>query len=117
MTGTSGTDYIYAREGSVTLRGLGAFDDLRGGPGNDDLDGGPGFDDLYGGGGDDELSDTNGSLTGHPDDYDEVYGGAGIDTIDVQDGDIFDVVCTGPGNDPVPTTDPGDVVDDPNFGC
>ena len=32
MTGTSATDYMYAKEGNDTLRGLGAFDDLRGGP-------------------------------------------------------------------------------------
>jgi Ca2+-binding RTX toxin-like protein len=44
MTGTSNTDYIYAREGNDTLRGLGKFDDLRGGPGNDTLDGGGGND-------------------------------------------------------------------------
>jgi Ca2+-binding RTX toxin-like protein len=44
MTGTSATDYIYAKEGNDTLRGLGAFDDLRGGPGNDDLNGGGGND-------------------------------------------------------------------------
>ena len=29
MTGTSGIDYLYAKEGNDTLRGLGAFDDLR----------------------------------------------------------------------------------------
>ena len=44
MTGTSETDYMYAKEGNDTLRGLGKFDDLRGGPGNDDLDGGAGND-------------------------------------------------------------------------
>lgn len=44
MTGTSNTDYLYAKEGNDTLRGLGKFDDLRGGPGNDTLDGGGGND-------------------------------------------------------------------------
>lgn len=44
MTGTSGTGYIYAKEGNDTLRGLAKFDDLRGGPGNDKLAGGGGND-------------------------------------------------------------------------
>ena len=53
--------------------------------------------------------------TDDPDDYDEVYGGLGFDTINVQDGDVFDVVCTGGGADHV-TADPGEMaVDDPNF--
>jgi Ca2+-binding RTX toxin-like protein len=58
-------------------------DILKGATGRDVLDGGPGFDDLYGGDGDD-LSDTYGSLTGHPEDYDEVFAGTGVDTIDVK---------------------------------
>ena len=55
MTGTSGTDYIYAREGNDTLRGLAKFDDLRGGPGNDTLDGGG-----------ETISTTSTRITGEP---------------------------------------------------
>lgn len=121
LSGAGGHDTLVGREGNDRLVGdIVVFsnngnDILKGGPGKDILDGGPGFDDLYGGEGDDDFLDTHGPLTGHPADYDEVYGGPGIDTVNVQDGDQFDVVCTGDGNDPVPSTDAGDVVDDPNF--
>jgi Ca2+-binding RTX toxin-like protein len=112
LVGRGGNDNLV---GDIVVFGNNGNDILKGGAGKDDLDGGPGFDDLYGGDDDDEISDTHGSLTGHPDDYDEVSGGPGVDTIDVQVGDVFDVVCTGGGNDPAPTIDAGDVVDDPNF--
>ena len=113
LVGRSGNDRLV---GDIVVFGNNGNDILKGGPGRDILDGGPGFDDLYGGDGDDEISDTHGP-PGYPSDYDEVFAGDGVDTINVQDGDIFDVVCTGGGNDPAPTIDPGDVVDDPSFGC
>ena len=123
LSGAGGHDTLVGRGGNDRLVGdivefgNNGNDILNGGPGRDILTGGPGQDDLYGGDGDDNISDTHGSLSGHPEDFDEVYGGPGVDIINVQDGDQFDMVCTGGGNDPEPTIDPGDVVDDPNFGC
>ena len=121
LSGAGGGDTLVGRGGNdnllgdITVFGNIGNDTLKGGPGRDDLDGGPGDDDLFGGDGDDELLDTNGSLTGHPNDYDEVFGGTGVDAIDVQDGDGLDAVCTGGGEDPAPTIDSGDVVDDPSL--
>jgi serralysin len=114
LVGRGGNDRLV---GDIVVFGNSGNDILKGGPGRDILDGGPGQDDLYGGDGDDDLSDTHGPDSGHPGDFDEVYADDGVDTVNVQDGDAFDVVCTGGGADPAPTTDPGDVVDDPNFGC
>lgn len=129
MTGTSGTDSIYAKEGNDILRGRGALDDLRGGLGNDDLNGGRGNDqynfyennwgnDFISGdrsGAEDWLifQISSGALTIglKPSSIrDEVSSGA--NTINVEDGDSNDIVCTGPGKDKV-TKDSGDIVDDP----
>jgi Ca2+-binding RTX toxin-like protein len=121
LSGAGGSDRLLGRGGPDTLRGdiveFGnvGHDTLEGGPGEDDLEGGPGGDDLLGGEENDEISDVNDPSSGAANDFDEAFGGPGIDTINVQDGDQFDVVCTGGGADPAPTIDPGDVVDDPNF--
>lgn len=117
LSGAGGGDLLVGRAGNDRLQGditvfsnVGA-DTLKGGAGRDLLDGGPGNDDLLGEDDDDELSDTNGPLTSHPSDFDVAFGGPGRDTINVQDGDSLDVVCTGPGADPAPTVDSGDQVD------
>lgn len=55
-----------------------------------------GNDTLYGGDGNDDMQDWVGAP-----DFDTAYGGPGNDTINVQDGDHLDVVCTGSGKDTV----------------
>jgi len=122
LSGAGGHDTLVGRGGDdkllgdIVVFGNNGNDTLNGGAGGDELDGGPGHDDLYGGDGDDDIEDTYGLRPGEDDDYDEVYGGPGDDTIDVLDGDTNDVVCSGGGKDTV-SSDAGDAVDDPLFGC
>jgi Ca2+-binding RTX toxin-like protein len=110
LIGLKGNDRLV---GDIVVFGQSGNDSLNGGAGRDNLDGGPGNDELLGGDDDDTLSDTDGPASGKPDDVDRVFGGTGVDRINVTDGDIFDVVCSGGGKDRV-LSDPGDRVDDPN---
>jgi len=133
-----GPDYILAKRGKDDVRALGGNDEVHGGGssdpwisgdtgddklygegGNDTIDGWVGHDDLYGGEGGDSIIDPAGPgfpFANTPADFDEVFAGPGDDVINVADADDFDVVCTGDGEDTV-SSDAGDVVDDPNFGC
>ncbi len=120
LSGAGGGDRLVGRGGNdrlvgdIVVFGNSGVDRLDGGPGKDILDGGPNQDKLVGAAGDDDLSDTAGPATGKPADLDNVFGGRDVDTIDVDDGDNLDVVCTGGGADDV-TSDPGDSVDDPTL--
>jgi hypothetical protein len=90
------------------IYGEGGGDDIGGGSGNDFLLGGDQADDVYGGQGDDGLSgdagsdrlyDREGPATGAPYDVDVGEGKGGNDTIDLRDGDDYDLAKGGAGTD------------------
>lgn len=56
LSGTTGSDVIYAEGGNDTLNGAGGNDHLYGGYGNDALNGGSGNDKVYGEAGDDTIT-------------------------------------------------------------
>ena len=74
LVGTDGNDIICGLDGNDTLFGMAGNDILRGGSGNDRLAGGSGIDFLDAGPGDDTLDGRDGNA------YDTLVGGTGDDT-------------------------------------
>lgn len=82
LGGGSGNDYVEGENGPDHI--------LYGGKGTDIVTGGPGYD---------VLIDNEGPATGAPEDVDDLFGDEDNDSIDVQDGDNWDLAAGGAGSD------------------
>ncbi|MEP2530005.1 M10 family metallopeptidase C-terminal domain-containing protein, partial [Shimia sp.] len=124
LIGDGGTDYMSGSSGNDSLSGGSSADSLYGSSGNDTLDGGSGSDYLSAGSDNDLLlgdsgTDTLYGSTGNDTlrggfSTDSVNAGAGDDLIQVLDGEFYDSVDGGSGNDTLDHSDhtqSGDIFD------
>jgi Ca2+-binding RTX toxin-like protein len=116
ITGTIGTDHIYALGGADFVKGGSGDDNMYGGGGNDQVGGGPGNDTFYGGAGNERLSGGEGEdeIHGEAGDDIDLDSDASVDTIYGEDGNDLeldgdagnDLLYGGPGDDgSAPTSD------------
>jgi Ca2+-binding RTX toxin-like protein len=116
LTGTDGTNYIWAGAGDDVILGLGGSDNLDGAAGDDSIYGGAGNDHLYGGDGNDTIhadAGNDNAFGGNGNDYvigtggalsvdggaghDQLYGGSAADHLSGGIGD--DLLLGNGGND------------------